>query len=68
LEIARRLRHDFPKVEIVRADSEEADIVAVICGCAVACASHEELQGKLEKIVMTRAEDYAFLCRLLSSP
>lgn len=68
LEIARRLQHDFPEVDLVRANGEEADIVTVICGCAVACASHEELRGKLEKIVMTRAEDYEVLCRLLSSP
>jgi hypothetical protein len=40
----------------------------VVCGCPVACATHEELQARLGKIVMTRPEDYEVLCRLLSSP
>ncbi len=68
LEIARRLQHDFPEVDLVRAGDEEADIVAVVCGCPVACASHEKLNGKLAKMVMTRAEDYTVLCLMLSAP
>jgi 4-hydroxybutyrate CoA-transferase len=65
--VATRLRDDFPAVELVRAEGAVVDIVAVICGCPVACASHDHLCGKLEKIVITRAEDYEALCRLVSS-
>lgn len=66
--IVDRLRRDFPELEIVRAGVEQVDLVAVVCGCPVACATHEELQARLGKIVMTRPEDYEVLCRLLSSP
>lgn len=66
-EIARRLRQDFPEVDLVRADAPDVDIVAVVCGCPVACASHEELNAKSGKIVMTRLDDYPLLSRMLLS-
>lgn len=66
-EIAKRLRQDFPDLDLVRADAPDVDIVAVVCGCPVACASHEELHANLAKIVLTRLEDYAVLSAMLLS-
>lgn len=66
LVIERKLREEFPEVEVVRGDDPEVDVVAVVCGCFVAGASHAQLQGKLGKIVMRQAADFDELRRLLS--
>jgi hypothetical protein len=66
LVIVRRLLEDFPEVDLVRVGEAEADVVAVVCGCHVACASHACLHGKLGKVVMTQAADYEMLQHLLS--
>ena len=64
--ILRRLRADFPDVDVVRTDDLDVDVVAVVCGCPVACASHAELKGRLGKVVLTQEADYERLGRLLS--
>jgi 4-hydroxybutyrate CoA-transferase len=64
--VVRRLREDFPDVDVVRADSLDVDVVAVVCGCPVACASHAELKGRLGKVVLTQEADFERLGRLLS--
>ncbi|WP_332236629.1 hypothetical protein [Sporolactobacillus sp. KGMB 08714] len=66
-EIVRQLRTDFPDIDVVFSGEAEADLVVVICGCEVACADHAALHGRLGKIILVRAEDYAGLRRLLIS-
>ncbi|MGD1011200.1 MAG: hypothetical protein ABR925_01510 [Acidimicrobiales bacterium] len=65
--IAKMLRDQFPDVEVVRGDDPDVDVVAVVCGCPVGCASHAHLQGKLGKIVIRQEADYEELRRLLLS-
>lgn len=65
--VIRRLCDDVADVEVVRPGGEEVDAVAVMCGCAVACAEHSHLHGRLGKVILTRAEDYESLYRLVTS-
>jgi 4-hydroxybutyrate CoA-transferase len=64
--VVRRLREECPEVEVVRAGDVDVDVVAVVCGCPVACAAHAQLQGRLGKVVLTQDADYEKLRRLLS--
>jgi 4-hydroxybutyrate CoA-transferase len=66
-QILARLRRDLPDIEIVLAGEVEVDLVAVICGCPVACASHGDLQGRFGKMVITQEADYETLHRLIST-
>ena len=65
--IVARLREDFAQANIVRAGEAAADVVVIICGCHVACASHQEVEEGKSKLVLTRAEDYEKLRSLIST-
>ena len=61
-EIVKTLAEDIPEAEIVSASPGcEVDHVAVICGCTRACASHEEMNGRGGKTVVTAREGYQSL-------
>ena len=61
---AARLREAFPDVRIVRAGENPADLVAVVCGCHVACADHSGLEGRCGKLVLTGEADCVRLIEL----
>ncbi len=65
--LIKRLRDEVPDVGVVRPGGEEVDVVAVMCGCAVACAEHSHLHGQLGKVILTKAADYDSLRRLVTS-
>lgn len=64
--IVESLRADFAEACLVRAGEESVDVVAVICGCHVACAPHELFTGKRGKVVLTRESDYETLRALIA--
>lgn len=64
--IVESLRADFVEACLVRAGEEPVDVVAVICGCHVACAPHERFDGKCGKVVLTRESDYETLRALIT--
>jgi hypothetical protein len=41
------------------------DIVVVLCGCTSACASHQNLEVKYEKICITSESDYIKLLNII---
>lgn len=68
--LADRLKTDFPDADIVASGNlgdRTPDVVAVITGCGSACASHEELRGRLGKVVLCEPEDYDTLAGLIRS-
>lgn len=66
MEIARRLRRDFPKAELTGPGGGAPDFVAVICGCHSRCAGHESLRGRFGKAVLAAPEDYEALYQLIA--
>jgi 4-hydroxybutyrate CoA-transferase len=57
--LVTKLRAAFPQIHIVEMHDESPnDIVAVICGCSVACVDHENLHGRYGKIVITSEKGY----------
>ena len=56
--IVERLKKDMPGVGIVPAEGQQADYVAVLCGCKSACVQHDRLSGTNGKSVLCGEEDY----------
>jgi 4-hydroxybutyrate CoA-transferase len=54
------LKREFPFVEFLAANDEtnQADIVLVVCGCPAKCATHGHLRGRLAKLVVESLEEY----------
>lgn len=68
--LAEKLATDFPEAELVPSGNlgdRTPDVVAVITGCGSACADHEELAGRLGKVVLRDPEDYETLRELIAS-
>lgn len=68
--LTKQLETDFPEADIVTAGNlggRTPDVVAVITGCASACADHEQLQGRLGKVVLCEPGDYEALSGLVAS-
>jgi 4-hydroxybutyrate CoA-transferase len=56
---AAKLRAAFPEAVVAETAGDAPDhFVAVVCGCSVACALHDELNGHAGKAVMTSEKDY----------
>lgn len=62
--LAARLGRDLPGARLLNEGAGEFDVVAVLCGCPAGCAGHEELRGRLGKMVLTDERDYAALLKL----
>lgn len=60
--MVERLAEDFPDLEIVNADRNEAgsdpDLVLVICGCPSVCASHQHLTARRGKFLTAAEKDF----------
>jgi hypothetical protein len=62
------LRADFPQADIAETAKDGPDhFVAVICGCPVACASHDDLRGLAGKTILTSEKDYGKLAAAVRS-
>lgn len=56
--ITEEIRNACPQAEVIeRHVDDPVDFVTVICGCPATCASHEDLQGKHGKIVISSEEE-----------
>ncbi|MDL2307207.1 hypothetical protein LJC48_04160 [Desulfovibrio sp. OttesenSCG-928-C06] len=62
--LAARLGRDLPGARLTHEGEGEFDVVAVLCGCPARCAGHEELRGRLGKIVLADERDYTALLKL----
>ena len=59
--LVRRMREDFPGASVVYDETpsgEEIDVVLVVCGCPVRCASHGELRGLSGKWIVSSPDEY----------
>ncbi|MDR3162090.1 MAG: hypothetical protein LBU28_10835 [Spirochaetaceae bacterium] len=66
--LVEQLRQEFPDVEFLYASSglTEADIVLVVCGCPVRCASQDTLRGRLHTLMIDSPREYTRVGTLLS--
>lgn len=56
--VTEAIRLACPQAEVIeRHEDGPVDFVTVICGCPAACASHEELQGRHGKVVISSHEE-----------
>jgi len=53
----RGLQGDLPECEFSKWDAPNPDLVLVVYGCPVRCASHEHITGRRGKFFATAAED-----------
>jgi len=58
LELAARMKKEFPWLEVGGGDAPSPDLVLVICGCDRECASHGHFTGYWEKLVLSSPEGY----------
>ncbi len=57
--VTDKLRAAFPHTVFVETDDEApVDFVAVECGCPSECASHEDLHGRLGKMLIADEGEY----------
>ncbi|MDR1685453.1 MAG: hypothetical protein LBR82_03255 [Desulfovibrio sp.] len=57
--VPAKLRAAFPEAVVAETAGDDPDhFVAVVCGCVVACARHDELNGRAGKAVMTSEKEY----------
>ena len=60
--VTAKLRAAFPEAAVAEVPAAGPDhFVAVICGCPVACAAHDDLRGLAGKAVITSREEYELL-------
>lgn len=56
--VVETLRGRFPRTRFIETHEDTPfDLVAVLCGCPAACASHEDLWGLYGKIVASSEEE-----------
>jgi len=65
--IVRSLQKSFPMHDFKYAayHGGEIDLLLVVCGCRVGCASYDGFAPRLGKFVLTAESDYEPLCRLI---
>jgi hypothetical protein len=63
-----RLGGAFPAATFAypQGNAASADFVLVVCGCPARCASHADLEGRLGKAVVWRAEEWDEVAETLS--
>jgi len=61
-----KLCEEFEQLEPVSASTPDPWLVIVVNGCSSACAGHEDLNGKIGKVIIGASDDYSDLREIVA--
>ena len=68
LEIAKRLKKDYPEELYVHATGEkDLDLVIVLCGCTAECADYQSIHSKYGAVVIHSEEQYSKITETINT-